>query len=135
MQVRNLALVVTNLPFTLSNHGLKLGNLIQQLFFALLPSSAHILLLLFDQAEKLVDTSLHLRAQTFALLIFLHGQLLHALLMLLPELVLLVVEIALHVVLLNDVGLLHGRDVRLVLFDEAGDLGAQLIHLVASVGS
>ena len=55
--------------------------------------------------------------------------------MLLPELALLVVEIALHVVLLNDVGLLHGRDVRLVLFDEAGDLGAQLIHLVASVGS
>ena len=74
MQVRNLALIVTNLPFALSNDGLKLSNLIQQLFFALLSSSAHILLLLFDQAEKLVNAGLHLRAKTFALLIFLHGQ-------------------------------------------------------------
>ena len=74
MQVRNLALVVTNLPFTLSNDGLKLSNLIQQLFFSLLSSSAHILLFLFDQAEKLVNAGLHLRAKTFALLIFLHGQ-------------------------------------------------------------
>ena len=52
-----------------------------------------------------------------------------------PQLVLLVVEIALHVLLLNDVGLLHCCDVCLVLFYEAGDLGAKLVNLVAGVGS
>ena len=64
-----------------------------------------------------------------------HSQLLHALLMLRPQLVLLVVEVALHVVLLNDVGLLHCCNVCLVLFDEAGDLGTKLVNLVAGVGS
>lgn len=135
MHVGNLALVVANLPLTLLNDGLKLGDLVQQFLFALLASCTHVLLFLFDEAEKLVDAVLHLRAESFALLILVHSQLLHALLMFGPQLVLLVVEIALHVVLLNDVGFLHCCDVCLVLFDEAGDLGTELIHLVTGVGS
>ena len=55
--------------------------------------------------------------------------------MLLSQHVLLIVEIGLHVGLFHDVCLLHGRDVSFVLFNQSGDLGAQLINLVAGIGS
>ena len=51
------------------------------------------------------------------------------------KLILLLVKVTLHVLLLNNVRLLHGSNVGLMLFYQSGDLGTKLIYLITGIGS